>query len=192
MSECAKISADITVNCDKPIQAGTRDKMWVMNFEDWQAATITPNGTNPQIYEGISLPSGAVAYVVEGINNSILPKNAYVKGPYLGSFDHEVNFKAFSLNPTVKDELEKATKGRLVCIVENNYKGDDGEAAFEVYGPDCGLIVESLERDPSSADTQGAYDIVLKSSEKAREAHLPATIFLTDYPTSKAIVEGLE
>jgi len=191
MAECARISQNITVNCDAPIQGGTRDNLILINYDDWIDAAITVNVTNSQIIEDIVLPSGATGYQIEGINNSILPKQAFIKGRFLGSFEHEVNFKCFSLNPTIKSELVKLSKGRVVAIVENNYKGDDGEAAFEVYGLDSGLVLELLERDPANADTQGAYDVTVKSSEQSRESHLPATIFLTDYTTSKAIVDGL-
>lgn len=191
MSECAKIDADITIDCDNPLQAGTKDRLILINFDDWQDATVTRNNSNNQIYQAIDLPSGTRAYLVEGINDSTLPKHSYVQGAFLGSFMHEVNYKVFSLGADIKELLEKKTKGRFVAIVENKFKGNNGECAFEVYGADSGLIVTLLERDPGNADTQGAYDLTLASSEKSREAHLPATIFSTNYATTKAIVDAL-
>lgn len=188
---CAAITKDISVNCSAPIEGGVKDNIYLINYQDWEDASISTNISNKQIYEAISLPSGAVAYKMEGLNNSPAPKQSMVKGAFINSFSHEINYKLFSINPDVKEQLELKSKGRFVVIVENNYKGDNGEAAFEVYGAGSGLVCESIDRDPNSNDTQGAYDVTLKTSEKSREAHLPATIFLTDYATSKAIVEGL-
>lgn len=188
---CAKISENISVNCDKPIEGGVKDNIWIINYEDWEDAAITKNALNSQIIEDIVLPSGGFAYKMEGINNSPAPKQSMVKGAFINSFSHEINYKLFSLNPTVKEQLELKSKSRVVVIVENNYKGDNGEAAYEVYGAGSGLVCEAIERDPNSNDTQGAYDVTLKTSEKSREAHLPATIFITNYATTKALVESL-
>ena len=193
MAECAKLNANITVDCDKPLQAGTRDNMVLINYDDWLDAVLTLNVTNEQIIEGIALASGITGYKVEGQNNSNIPKPAFVRGRYSGAFDHEVKFVAFDISPTAKAQLEKLCKGRVVAIVENAFKGTGGETSFEVYGADAGLIVPDggLTRDPSSADTQGAYEMTLKSSELSREAHLPATIYKTDYTTRKAIFDSL-
>lgn len=188
---CAKIDAGIDINCDKPIQAGTRDVAIVFNYDDFQDATLSRNVTNPQIIEDIDLPSGVIGYVIQGQNGSTLPKNMMVKGKFTNSYDHEVSCIAWELNPDVKDQLEKMCKGRFVVIVENNYRGDNGEAAFEIYGLDSGLIMSALERDPTNQDNQGAYSFTLKSSETSREAHLPATIFITNYSTTKTLVESL-
>jgi len=191
MAECAVISNNILVDCDNPLQAGTKDTLILINYDDWLDAAVSVNGTNARIIEDIVLASGVTGYKVEGINNSTLPTHAFVKGRFLGSFDHQVNFKCFTLSPTVKSELVKMSKGRFVAIVENNFKGATGNAAYEVYGMDSGLILETMERDPGNQDTQGAYDVTLKSSEFSREAHLPATIFITDYDTTKTLVDGL-
>lgn len=188
---CAKISASVAVNCDNPIQGGTKDVLYLFNFDDILDATLTRNGSNSQIIEDILLGSGITGYSFEGINSSTLPKNTFVKGRFLGAFDHEVNFKIWDLTPAIKEELEKMAKGRFVAIVENNYKGTAGNAAFEIYGLDSGLVLEAMERDPANADTQGAYDVTLKSSEQSREPHLPATFFNTSYANSKALVEAL-
>lgn len=189
--ECAKITQGVAVNCTNPVQGGTKDNLYLFNYSDIEDAVVTRNGQNTQIIENIVLASGVVGYRFEGQNNSNVPKVAMVKGAYSNSFDHEVNFKIFDLTPTIKSELEKMSKGRLVAIVENYYKGTTGNAAFEIYGLDSGLILESLERDASNADTQGMYDVTLKSSEKSREQHLPASFFITSYAATKAIVEGL-
>ena len=193
MSDCAKISKNQNKNCDNPIVGGVHDDIFLINFEDWEDAVIVYNETNPNIIEGISLPTGAYAYKMQGINNSPAPLQTFKRLPFGGAFEHKLNYKVFRIGPDTKKELELETKGRYVAIVRNNYRGDSGEAAFEVYGPKAGMVIPDggLVRDPNSSDTQGCYDITLQSTEKALEDHLPLSIFLTDYSTTKAIVDAL-
>ncbi len=65
MAECAKITRNITVNCLYPLQAGTRDLMVLLNYDDWLNCTCTVDNTNPKIYTNIILPSGVTGYKVE-------------------------------------------------------------------------------------------------------------------------------
>lgn len=188
---CAKIDQHIIIDCANPLQAGTNDSIFIFNFEDWSNATISRNSANPQIIEDIVMPTGVTGFQVQGINNSNMPKNSMVKGKFINSFMHEINFKAFTLNASIKKTLENMSKGRFVVIVQNNYKGAAGDAAYEVYGGDSGLVCTAIDRDPQNNDTQGAYDITLQSSDQSKEAHLPATVFITDYATTKALVESL-
>lgn len=190
-STCALITDNFLLNCDNPLQSGTRDRAIIFNFDDFLQLDIMKNAMNKQIIEGITLPSGITGYSIQGINNSITPKVTMKKGKFLNSYTHEVSFPVFSLNPIVKQEIELLDKGRFVIFTENNYQGDNGEAAYEIYGMGSGLVASVTERDPSNADTQGGYTVTLTSSDVSQEAHLPATLFLTDYATTKAIFDSL-
>jgi len=191
MSQCGRISANVLIDCDDPMIGGTKDLLYLINIDDWLDATITRNGSNSQIIEGVTLPSSTVAYKFEGKNNSLEPKSMLAKGRYYELYDHEIVFKAFNNSPTVKQQIEALAKGKYVAIVENNHQGDEGNAAFEVYGDESGLELAESERIVTDTDSQGAYTLTLRTSEYAREGHLPATFFLTDYATTKALVVGL-
>lgn len=193
MADCAVISTNLNKNCDNPLVGGVRDNIYLINFSDWLDAVFVRNGLNSQIYESITLPSGALAYRMEGINNSPEPSTSFKRLAFAELFEHIVKYKIFDITPSAKEQLELKSKGRFVAIVENNYKGATGNAAFEIYGADSGLIVPDggLTRDPNSTDTQGAYDVTLQTSEKSLEPHLPATLFITDYATTKAVLEAL-
>lgn len=188
---CGTISANIGVNCDNPLQAGAEDTLVLINRADWLNATLTLNSTNPQIIEAITLPSGTTGYSYQGKNNSVIPRYEFIKNTFSEDYNHEINFKIFDVSPTIKEQLEKLAKGSMVAIVMNKYKGTGGNAAFEVYGADAGLVLTQNVREISTVETGGAFDLILKSSETALEPHLPKTIFLNDYATSKAIVDGL-
>jgi hypothetical protein len=194
MSECARISENLEIDCDAPLKGGTEDLGWLINWDDYKAATITRNISNPRIIEDIVLPSGGFAYRVEGQNNSILPKSSFVKARFTGQFRHEVNFYVFKIDPETKDQLTKAGNGRFVFIAENKHRTSTGNTSFEVYGGGSGLVVPDggIARDSGDADTQGAYNIILSSADGSLESFLPESIFDTDYATSLAIIESLE
>lgn len=192
MAECAKISEDLEFDCDNVLQPGTEDEAVLINKDDWDEASKTTNMTNAQIIEDIVFASGARGYLLEGINNSILPKSNYIKGRFSGLFNHEVNYYVFSLSSTTKQQLEKKKDGKFVLVVRNKFKGSD--STFEIYGKDSGLIVPDggIVRDPGDSETSGAYNIILRSDENSGlEPHLPATLFNTDYATTLAIFNGL-
>lgn len=112
-------------------------------------------------------------------------------GPFR-RWSHEVDFLAFNVLAADKKQIEKLKNGDIVAIVYNKFKGVSGNGAFEVYGFDAGLRVDTAERDVSNADTQGAFSIKLMSDQAVGlEPFLPKTLFITDYATSLAVVEGL-
>ena len=188
---CGTITSNLSVNCTNPLQAGAEDTLYLINREDWLDAAITYNVTNTEVIENIVLASGIVAYTYQGKNNSVVPKYELVKQTYAEVYNHEINFKVFDVSPSAKEQLELLAKGQMVAIVQNKYKGTDGNAAFEVYGADAGLVCTQNISEVASTDTGGAFDLILKSDETAMEPHMPKSVFITDYATTKAIVEGL-
>ena len=188
---CGKITQGFDIDCDNPLQAGAEDTLILINRDDWLGAVITYNVGNPQIIEDVVLPVPAVAYAYEGKNNSIGPKYEFIKQTYAEVYNHEINFKVFNINPDAKKELEAMAKGSMVAIVNNKFKGDNGDNAYEVYGADAGLIISQNLRDIINQENQGAFDVILKSDEAALEPHMPKTFFNTDLATTKAIVDGL-
>lgn len=188
MSTCGQISSNITIDCSNPLSGGANDRLVLINKDDWDEATLTGTST---LITGITLATGATAFSYEGKNNSVEPRQALVKQRYAEVYDHEAMFKVFKADAATKAQLELLAKGKVVAIVENNWKGAAGAGAFEVYGADTGLFVQELERALADADTQGAFNVVLRTSEQSKESHLPATLFLTSYAITKAIVDGL-
>jgi hypothetical protein len=187
---CGLINSGITADCTNPLQAGTEDTLVLLNRT--QIASLTKNGTNPQIIEDIIMESAALGYVFEGLNNSITPKSMMVKGRYFRNWSHEVNFIAFDVSPDAKAVIEDAKDGDFVAIVYNKYRGLAGNSAFEIYGLYAGLKAETIERDVNNAETQGAFNILLKTdNDRGLEPFQPQTLYITDYATSLAVVEGL-
>jgi len=191
MPICGEITANLTINCDSPLQAGSEDRLILINRSDWDDAAVTYNVSNNGIIENVVLASGVVGFSYDGKNNSIAPKYELVKQTYADVYNHEVNFKVFDASPVAKEQMELLAKGQMVAIVQNKYKGTDGNAAFEVYGVDSGLICTQNIREITNVENGGAFDLILKSDEASLEPKLPRTFFITDFATTKAIIDGL-
>ncbi len=191
MAICDAITAGIAYDCANPPAGGANDRLILLNFSDVEAATITYDGTNPIIVENIVLAGAAVGYVFEGLNNSNEPRSAMVKGRYVNGYDHEVRFKCFDNSPTAKLQLGKLDGAQLVAIVQNNRKGASGNSAFEIYGLQTGLRLQELERILADAETQGAYNLLIRNDEISRPSSLPHTLWDTDFATTLAIVNAL-
>jgi hypothetical protein len=184
---CGLIALDQILNCENPLQAGTRENAKVLNLAD--IATSTRNATTKAIEAFTNTVPGSAA-VVGGITNTIKPRFEQVAAGPFKKYMHQVAMLGFDLSPEVKDDLENAKDGQFVVVVENAYKGEDGNAAFEIYGLDNGMELSALTRDPLDDATQGAFDFTF-SSELNKEPKMPATLWNTDYATTKAIFDAL-
>lgn len=108
---CEGIFESILLDCNKPISAGVKDKLYLINLDDIASTTVDPNNAN--LITGITLVSGAVAYVFEGKNSSIEPRTALVRQRYSEVYDHEVTFKVFDNGADVKKNLQGAVTKKL-------------------------------------------------------------------------------
>jgi len=188
-SLCGAITKNIGFECVPKLFGGVNDRLILGNFEDIES--VARNIENPQIIEDIVLATGKKAFTYQGKNNSVEPVGRLVKQRFSNVYDHEIRFKAFEVDAAAKREYERLADGLVFAIVQNKFTGTNGDSKFDVYGLDTGLEVQELERALANADTQGAFDILLRTSEQSKEAHLPATIFSVDLATTNAIVEGL-
>lgn len=185
---CGKINKDISRSCEFPLQAGTRDKAKIINFADIQGKVY--DSTNKAQVKDITLASGATAFVVDGINNSIRPQAMLVDGTYHKRFDHQVEILGFDISPEMKEHFNAGVEGRYVIITENFFQGENGESAFEIYGLTTGLEFTVLNRNANDAETQGAFAITFLTKNN-KEPKLPNAFFDTDYATTKALFDAL-
>jgi len=185
---CGKINQNIKKDCENPLTMGTRDLAKIINFSDIQS--VVYDSTNRSQVLDIILNSGASAFEVDGINNSIRPQEMLVDGTYFKKFDHQVEILGFDISPLMKEHFNAAIEGRYVIITENYFQGATGESAFEVYGLTTGLEFTVLNRNPNDTETQGAFAITFLTKNN-KEPKLPNAFFDTDYATTKAIFDAL-
>lgn len=189
MPTCEEITAGIAYDCDNPPTGGANDRLILLNFSDIDG-NVTYDGSNPLLVTNITSGAGT-GFVFEGHNNSNEPRAALVKGRYVNGYDHEVRFKCFKNDAATKEILNQLDGGLFVAILQNNHKGAAGAAAFEIYGLQTGLRLQELERIIADAETQGAYNLLLKNDDISKPSTLPHALFDTDFATTKAIVDGL-
>lgn len=187
---CGEITGGYEYDCDYPAIAGVYDELILGNFKHMAEGTVTRNGTNPQIIENIVLSGANLAYVFEGINGSHQPSAKYIKKTYGGNYDHIIKFLVFNNSPAIKLQLEQIMKGRMFGIVQNNQRNANGDGAYEVFGLQVGLVGIDLVHDKSNDENPG-FEITIGSPDKAKEPHLPATYFKTDYAATKVLVDAL-
>lgn len=188
---CGSITASAGFNCTVQLQGGTGDRAYIINFEDFQNATVSVDGANSFIVDSISLPLTKTAFYIDGKNNSNAPSFALVKQPYADVYDHMFNYLVFDLSNAMHKALAGQVGGRYVVIYENNYRGTSGQSAFEILGADAGLEVKVYTRDPLNNDNQGAYVLNLGTRDIGKEPNPPLRFFDTDYATTKAALEAL-
>lgn len=188
-SICGTIAAGHSPNCSYPLTAGNAERLILFNFDDIDS--YTRNVSNPLIVEEIVMKATKTGFEFFGQNYSNEPKYRMRKGAYVNTYEHEVNFLVFGYNGAVKKILEAMAKGKLVALVENNYRGSDGSSAFELFGAGSGLYVQSMERDANDQDNNGAVKIQLLTGERGGEGSLPYSVFDTDYATTKAMVDAI-
>jgi hypothetical protein len=189
MPICGAISANMLIDCANPIIGGVKDRLILINRAD--VASVTRNGTNPQIIEAVTKNSGKVGYLYEGIKSSIDVKVSMVAKKYAVGFSHEITFRVFSNDANTKKQLSALARGEVLAFLENNYRGAAGESSFEMYGWGVGLVVSAMETNKSDSDTQGAYVITLSAPPDKMEPQLPETLFITSYAASLAVFNGL-
>ena len=184
---CPGIAGDAFIDCTKPMSAGVKDAyLYLFNYSD--LASVTEDGSNPNLLTDITLVATKNIYRYEGKNNSIEPRSALNKQRYAEVWDHELIFKIFDNTAAIKEQLDYLKSTKVIAIVENNYAGTDSATSLEIYGLRAGLEMTVSERIVNDQETQGAYNLTLASGEFAKEPYLPATLWDTDYATTKAII----
>jgi hypothetical protein len=191
MATCLNIDKNILIDCAHPPVGGANDRLILIPFETYNALTVTKDINNPLLITNIGTISPVPGYVYEGQNQSNGAITESRKLTYQTVYDHSVLFRVFDNYADTKEQLQRLGQKKVVAIVENNFRGEDGKGAFEVYGSKVGLELETLIRDLNDADTQGIFDIELKNNESTPSPTMPENIWNTDYVTTKAIIDAL-
>jgi hypothetical protein len=195
MSKCYnKLTSDIALNCKVNLVSGIGDKVWLINRDDIDFESCTYNTLNNNIIESIVLNSASPTlrgYYAEGFRNSNEYENTLVKGKYQNGWEQKLTIRVFDNTADTKEQVNEIANGKFVCVIENNYKSEDGTSAFEVLGWSVGLEVAEAMRNPSDADMKGGWTLVLQTDEDNKERYPAKTFFNTDIATSRTALDAL-
>lgn len=187
MPSCALITIGSTYDCANPIVPGVNTRLVLINKDE--IASITYSGS---YITAMTLAALKTGFAFEGYRGSLNPSYTLVPGAFSLAYDHEVKFQVFDISQEQKDNLQKMALGRMVAIIENMNNAGNDNNFFEVYGLDVGLEITELSRIARDLDSQGSFSVLLKTpDDEGKEPSMPRTWFITDYATTKALVDGL-
>jgi len=189
-SACGGISIGADYDCENPIVPGVNQRLILGNLDD--ILSVTYSTTKPTIIEDITMKVGKAAFAFTGIRQSLTPNYELVPGTVSVGYNHMVNFLAFDISQTSKDNLEKMALGKLFAVIENKNAVGNGDSIFEVYGLNVGLEASTLTRNPSDTETGGAFSIGLVTPEaEGKEPKMPQSWFVTSYAITLPLVDAL-
>lgn len=180
---CGTLFAGSTPNCDTPFQGGNKNRLVIMEKDDYDNATKTFDALGQLIT--LTMPAGKTAWPFSGFKNSAKPGYKKVTSPDgRAMYVHYSEYFVYDYSQSMKLNLQRKANGRYVVIMENSLADVN---AFEVLGTGVGCEVLELERVPQ--DNGGAFKIKIQTPDGEFEAKLPITMLVTDYPTTKAAID---
>lgn len=181
---CGDISIGSAFDCANPLQGGTIPRVVLFNKADIVSTTA---GTTPGLITAITLASGKSGYAFEGFRNSNTPtveKKSATSGQAL--YKHQLNFFVYENTQLAKNNIEKMGNGSFVAMIIN---AKPDAQSFELLGLGNGLFMADGVIN-NKVENNGAYNIIMASLDTLGEAKLPQTLFVTDYSTTLALVNG--
>lgn len=181
---CGTLAANITTDCDNPIVAGVGGTLYLINYDDFQEATVTAAADNPLELTALTLATGDNIYKLETVaSNAIRPRFESSKENGRVRFKHIVELSVERDDVATKEQILQLNLGRFVAIVFTNTD------QIEVLGADAGLTIASGEQRNFYAN-QGAFTLVLESDDETLEPFIPKSYVGSaspyDFATAKA------
>lgn len=186
--DCSKITVGFTQDeCLPPAIAGTGPRVILISYSDIDKANsvVTDN-----VISAIALKDGAVGYEVDSLPNATVGEQTVNVGTYVRTVQHNVTIRIFRKSEAAKKFVNGLLNARVVAIVENNERGENGEVKYEVYGWDAGLELNDLTASTEMADGV-PYLFTIGSGTIAQEGTLAKSFFNTDEATTDAAIEAL-
>lgn len=185
---CGNLTANFTIDCTNPLVAGNESTLTLINFSDWQNATVTEDATYSTELTAITLATGINAYKIEGYRNTVRTSSPDSIENGLTRYKHTVNFQLAGDDGLAKQIREKLGLGTYVAIVFTKSE------KVEVFGAGTGLVLQGGEGRDRYANNGNAV-IQLASDDESLETTVPKNYVGTSSPysfkTAKADIEAL-
>lgn len=192
-SACGGITVGAGYDCDDPLVAGVEQRLILINKDDFDDATVTYDVTTTTLITNIVLASGGKqGWAFQGIRRSLNPQATFVPAAVSVGYDHQINFLVFEITQIQKDNIEKLGLDKVVAVVQNINAAGNGDGVFEVFGKDVGLTMTEGTRINADQETNGAFNLILKTSDDlGKEPKLPTNYWDTNFATTLAKVDTL-
>ena len=173
MADCSDlITSGILLDCDTINAAVGVDKdIILVNYEDFDAiatkdvANIEADDTNNNIggLTDIKLKIGAVQYIFEGTDYSVIPNiAAEVKENGDIWYLHTIAFTVYSKKSSDRQTLIDLGNSRVIAIAVDRSTG-----LYELFGADQGLKLSAVERAYVGSQNSNFYTVTLATPDIA-------------------------
>lgn len=170
MSCTTIILSGIVKDCDTmnaPI--GAEKDLILVNYEDFDlpgtllVANREVGNTNNNIkgLTAIKLKTGAVQYIFEGTNYSVIPTvTTEVKEDGDAWYGHSIAFTVYSKLAKDRKTLESLGKSRVIGITKDRSTG-----LYELFGMEQGLKITGIERAYIGAQNSNFYTVTISTPD---------------------------
>lgn len=190
------LSQDIQASCTDPITPGLEQEGVIMNRADIDFDAVTYDENRPNVISALAMLSGKRGYKIKVLGNTPFTGTgtSFVAGNYQNTFTHTVQFVVLDNGPDVcKNVIDNLANGKFVIVLENSYKGlnkdtNKGDAAFQIYGFNQGLVASAIENDKYSEDTNGGWLVTMQETKSSNSGMF---LYAGGYAASKKIFDSL-
>lgn len=182
------INQCIAADCENPLYAGVDDEALIGNFKD--IATVTRSTTNGSIVNGITMKTNACMYTVQQLGNQPFADSntTMVEGTYGNRVQHEIHLAIVDNGPEITENvIDKLLNGKFFVILTNDYRHDNGDNKYQIYGLNKGLKCTAMERQ-FYGDNESAYVITLTETGVSKTGQF---LFSTDETTTDGLYDAL-
>ena len=198
MSECVKyVLAGIERNCANPVQKGVEKTGWIINRDHVDLVNSVVNGVKiTNLAFNDNAPDKPLfPIVIAGKTPFNGLKSSLVVGTYSNSWTKEAPIVILDTGAAVVENVINpltAADSSFILIVENKFKGQDGDNAYEVFGFDQGLVASAGENDKYNEECGGGWKVTLTEEAAAHAALFlePTVEEATGAAVTKKFIEG--
>ena len=183
------INQCISADCEKPLYAGVGGEALIGNFED--IATVTHDQTNGSIVNGITMKTDTCMYTVQQLGNQPFADSntTMVEGTYGNRVQHEIHLAVVDNGPEITENvIDKLLNGKFFCILTNDYRHENGDNKYQIYGLNKGLKCTAMERQ-FYGNNESAYVITLTETGAGKSGQF---LYSTDEATTDTLYETLK
>jgi hypothetical protein len=185
------ITAGSLLDCAAPPIAGVSNYVLLYNYTQWRAMVEAGDvvrgvdGTITDIDNAVGVK--AWRFDVPDETALILGSPDRLVDGGIDGYDHTVNFSVINTKQAQKNAIKAMAVEKVVAIVYR--KNGTGE----VYGDEQGLKPNTNTYNPNDPSVGSVIPIQLATSPRtAPENKMPVDIYITDIPTTKALILSLE
>ena len=196
-SLCEKlINQCIGADCNKPLFSGVDGVAYIANFAD--IASVTYDEQNHSIITGITMKTDTVGsdqvarcfYTVQQLGKNPFEgsQTELVEGTYSNKFTNTVQLAVADNSAEITNNvIDQMANGRFVLITVNDYRNDNSDNKYQIFGIQKGLRCTAMTRE-WYGDNDGAYILTLTEENVPKSGLF---IYTTSESATDTMVNGL-